>query len=156
MFKKYYYKKVWTSIGFIVNLSQMIEYHLSNILGLNEILSAFDKVASMNSIEYNDLVNKSNEWYKKLTYKELGKLQNFIQEKNIFTKDFIDEIDHVRVERNYFIHHIFKDDLFSKEFQNNPKQYIPRLQELVSRMNEVNTILCKIFDDMKKEVKLIY
>lgn len=134
----------------------MIEYNLANILGLNEILSAFDEIDSMNLIDYNDLMKKTNEWYEKFTKKELGKLQGFIEEKNIFTKDFINEIDHVREERNYFIHHIFKDDLFSKEFQNNPKQYIPRLQELVYRMNEVNNVLCEIFSYMKKEVKLIY
>ena len=156
MLKKHYYKKVWGSIGFIVNLSQMIEYNLANILGLNEILSTFDEIDSMNLIDYNDLMKKTNEWYEKLTKKELGKLQGFIEEKNIFTKDFINEIDHVREKRNYFIHHIFKDDLFSKEFQNNPKQYIPRLQELVYRMNEVNNVLCKIFSMMKKEVKLIH
>lgn len=156
MFKKYYYKKVWGSIGFIVNLSQMIEYNLANILGLNEILSAFDEIDSINFIDYNDLVKKTNKWYEKLTKKELGKLQGFIEEKNIFTKDFINEIDHIREERNYFIHHIFKDDLFSKEFQNNPKQYILRLQNLVDRMNEINLEICSIFENMKKEVKSIY
>lgn len=156
MLKKYYYKKVWGSIGFIVNLSQMIEYNLANILGLNEILSAFNEIETMNNVDYNELVKKSNKWYETLIKKELGTLQNFIKQKNIFTEDFINEIDHLRKERNYFIHHIFKDDLFSKEFQNYPKQYIPRLQDLIGRMNEANNILCKIFSNMKKEVKLIY
>ena len=41
--KERYYKKVWASIGFVINISQMIEYNLANILALNEILIAFDK-----------------------------------------------------------------------------------------------------------------
>lgn len=38
MMKKRYYKKVCGMVGFVVNLSQMIEYNLANILALNEIL----------------------------------------------------------------------------------------------------------------------
>lgn len=156
MFKKHYYKKVWGSIGFVVNLSQMIEYNLANILALNEILSSFDKQDSMYVFEYNELVERAENWYKILSKKELGKHLKEIEKKNIFTDDFVKEIDKVREERNYFVHHVFKDDLVSKEFQNNPKQYIPRLQELVYRMDAVNKALCKIFDDMKKEAKMIY
>lgn len=156
MLKKYYYKKVWGSIGFIVNLSQMIEYNLANILGLNEILSAFDEVDSMTVIEYNDLVDKANKWYESLIRRELGKLKNIIKEKKIFTENFLDEIEYIRVKRNYFVHNLFKDDLFSKEFQSNPKHFIPRLQELISRMVLVNDNLCNIFERMKKEVRLIY
>ncbi len=156
IFKKHFYKKVWASIGFVVNLSQMIEYNLANILGLNEILSAFDKQATMEPIEYKKVVEAAEKWYKWLSKKELGKLKQQLIEKNIFSKEFVNEIDHVREERNYFVHEIFKDDLFSREFQNNPKQYIPRLQELVYRLNDLNESLCKIFDRMKKEVKMIY
>ena len=47
MMKKRYYKKVWEMIGFVVNISQMVEYNLANILALNEILVAFDKEDSM-------------------------------------------------------------------------------------------------------------
>lgn len=38
------------SIWFIVNLSQMIEYNLANILGLNEILSAFNEIETMSNV----------------------------------------------------------------------------------------------------------
>lgn len=54
------------------------------------------------------------------------------------------------------MHNIFKDDLFTKEFQDNPKKFIPRLQELIEKMHSANESLVKIFADMKKEVKLIY
>ena len=111
MFKKFYYKKVWASIGFVVNLSQMIEYNLANILGLNEILSAFDNQDSMYVYEYNELVEKAEKWYKFLNKKELGKQQEEIKKINLFTDEFINEIDFIRNERNYFIHNIFKDDL---------------------------------------------
>lgn len=154
--KKRYYKRIWASIGFIVNLSQMIEYNISNILGMDDILSAFKSRDSMYVFEYNELVESAEKWYEILTKKELGKLQLILKKKNLFTDDILNEIDFVREERNYFIHQIFKDDLKTKEFQNNPKQYLPRLQELVERMNNLNEVLCRIFNKMQQGIKSIY
>lgn len=65
MMKKRYYKKVCGMVGFVVNLSQMIEYNLANILALNEILVAFDKEDSMYEFEYAELLRKTDDWYKK-------------------------------------------------------------------------------------------
>ena len=154
--KKRYYKKVWEMVGFVVNLSQMIEYNLANILALNEILVSFDKEESMFEFEYVELLKKTDEWYKKLDRFELGKLLENIKSKTDFTEEFITFLIEIKTERNYFVHNVFKEDLFTKEFQNNPKQFIPRLQELIGKMNAANEALVKIFADMKKEVKLIY
>lgn len=156
MIKKIYYKKVWGMVGFVVNLSQMIEYNLANILALNEIIVTFDKEESMYEFEYAELLGKTDEWYKKLDKLELGKLLDNIKSKTNFTEEFVTFLTEIRIERNFFVHNIFKDDLFTKTFQDNPKQYIPRLQELIAKMHTANEELVKIFADMKKEVKLIY
>ena len=156
MLKKGYYKKVWGMVGFVVNLSQMIEYNLTNILALNEILVAFDKEESMFEFEYAELLKKTDEWYKKLDRFELGKLLENIKSKTDFTAEFITSLTEIRSERNYFVYNVFKEDLFTKEFQNNPKQFIPRLQELIAKMHAANDELVKIFAEMKKEVKMIY
>ena len=156
MMKKRYYKKVWEMIGFVVNISQMVEYNLANILALNEILVAFDKEDSMYELEYVELLRKTDDWYKKLDRFELGKLLENIKSRTDFTKEFIDFLTEIRTERNFFVHNVFKDDLFTKAFQDNPKQYIPRLQELIAKMHVANNELVKIFAEMKKEVKMIY
>ena len=156
MLKKGYYKKIWGMVGFVVNLSQMIEYNLANILALNEILVAFDKEESMFEFEYAELLKKTDEWYKKLDRFELGKLLENIKSKTDFTAEFITSLTEIKAERNYFVHNVFKEDLFTKEFQNNPKQFIPRLQELIAKMHAANNELVKIFAEMKKEVKMIY
>lgn len=156
MIKKGYYKEVWEMVGFVVNLSQMIEYNLANILALNEILVAFDKEESMFEFEYSELLKKTDEWYKKLDRFELGKLLENIKSKTDFTAEFITSLTEIKAERNYFVHNVFKEDLFTKKFQNNPKQFIPRLQELIAKMHAANDELVKIFAEMKKEVKMIY
>lgn len=154
--KKRYYKKIWGMVGFVVNLSQMIEYNLANILALNEILVAFDKEEFMFECECAELLKKTDEWYKKIDKLELGKLLENIKSRTDFTEEFIVFLTEIRTERNYFVHNVFKEDLFTKEFQNNPKQFIPRLQQLIRKMHSANEELVNIFADMKKEVKLIY
>ena len=154
--KKRYYKKIWEMVGFVVNLSQMIEYNLANILALNEILVAFDKEEFMFEFEYAKLLKKTDEWYKKIDKLELGKLLKNIKSRTDFTEEFIVFLTEIRTERNYFVHNVFKEDLFTKEFQNNPKQFIPRLQQLIGKMHSANEELVNIFADIKKEVKLIY
>lgn len=156
MMKKRYYKKVWEMVGFVVNLSQMIEYNLANILALNEILVAFDKEDSMYEFEYTELLRKTDDWHKKLDRLELGKLLENIKSRKDFTKEFIDFLTEIRTERNFFVHNVFKEDLFTKEFQNDPKKFIPRLQQLIGKMHSANEELVNIFADMKKEVKMIY
>lgn len=86
MMKKRYYKKVWGMVGFVVNLSQMIEYNLANILALNEILVAFDKEDSMYEFEYAELLRKTDDWYKKMDRLELGKLLENIKSRTNFKK----------------------------------------------------------------------
>lgn len=40
-------EELWGKVGFIVNLSQMLEYTLANILAFDEILKEFDNKNSM-------------------------------------------------------------------------------------------------------------
>ncbi len=151
-----HHKKIWGSIGFIVNLSQMIEYNLANILAIDEILSAFDEVEYMNSIEYTELVEKTEKWYDILDRCEFGKILVNVKRKNLFTNDIIELLDDIRKKRNYYVHTIFKEDLFNKKFQENPKSMIPGLQELVGKMNYANTVLVEVLKMMKSELKMIY
>ena len=45
--------RLWGKVGFIVNLSQMVEYNLANILAFDEILREFETTDSMFVFEYN-------------------------------------------------------------------------------------------------------
>jgi hypothetical protein len=122
---------------------------------MNEILSAFDEKGSMFVFEYNELIQKTNKWYEELDKKELGKILGELDKKQILSEGFADYLDEIRKERNYFVHNVFKDDLFTKAFQKNPKQLIPRLQVLVDKMNAANEQLLKVSSEMKEDLKLI-
>ena len=53
-------QELWGKVGFIVHLSQMVEYNLANILSADELLRGFDTDNSMRIVDYNELVQKSN------------------------------------------------------------------------------------------------
>ena len=65
-------KALWGKVGFIVHLSQMVEYNLANILSADELLREFEEPHFPPLIEYNKLAQKSNELYHKLSGIPLG------------------------------------------------------------------------------------
>lgn len=71
---------LWGKVGFIVHLSQMVEYNLANILAFDEILREFEERDSMFVIEYNEFAQRANEWYEKLSGKPLGASLNKAKE----------------------------------------------------------------------------
>ena len=65
-------KFLWEKVGLVVNLSQMVEYNLSNILAFDEILREFEATDSMFVIEYNEFAERANNWYKELSKRTFG------------------------------------------------------------------------------------
>ena len=61
---------LWGKVGFIVNLSQIIEYNLANILAFDEILGEFDDRNSMSLLDYNTFATRADNLYNKLNQSE--------------------------------------------------------------------------------------
>lgn len=149
------HRSVFEHIGFLVNLSQLIEYNLANILALNEIIDEFVKKEPTYIIEYKFLLKKTEDWYDTISKRELGYAVKIVKKKKLFTKPFLNELNSFKAERNFFIHQIFKEDLFNKEFQNSPKKFIPRLKDAIGNGYAINNELINIFKELKKTVKEI-
>ena len=148
--------KVWEKVGLIVNLSQMVEYNLANILAFDEILREFEITDSMFVFEYNEFVERANNWYKKLSKMTFG--ANFKRAKEIkfFTKESEELLSKAIDKRNYVIHTLFKDDLNKNYLETNPKHYFNELKETISLLNTINESLVEIFKQQKEEHKLIW
>ena len=149
-------KLLWEKVGFIVNLSQMVEYNLANILAFDEILREFETTDSMFMFEYNEFVERSNNWYEKLSKRTLG--GNLIRAKEIkfFTEESEVLLSKAIEKRNYVMHNLFKDDLKNKYLETNPKHYFSELEETISLLNTINESLVEIFKQQKEEHKLIW
>lgn len=148
-------KQVWRQVGFIVNLSQMIEYTLYNILALNEILKEFESRDSMFVFEYNELVDKANKIGKFLENKSLGCIISKVKEVNYFTVEAIGLLEDVLKKRNYVTHHLFRDDLKEKQLEKNPAIFFKGLEDIISLMYSVNEELNEIFNRQKEEMNSI-
>ena len=147
---------LWGKVGLIVNLSQMVEYNLANILAFDEILREFETTDSMFVFEYNEFVERANNWYKELSKRTFG--GNFKRAKEIkfFTNESEELLSKAIGKRNYVIHSLFKDDLKNKYLETNPKYYFKELEETISLLNNINESLVEIFKQQKEEHKLIW
>lgn len=147
--------QLWGKVGFVVNLSQMIEYNLANILAFDEVLREFEEKDSMFVFEFNKFVDKANEWYKILESRTLGFGIKRAKKLGYFDNKSQKRLTAMCEERNYIIHSLFKDDLTKKYLETNPAFYYERLEKLITEMNAINEDLNKIFAKLKAEYKLI-
>jgi len=148
--------KLWGKVGFIVQLSQMVEYNLANILSFDEILIEFETRNSMYVLEHNDLVKRADDLYSKLSISPLGKVIARAEQVKFFTDEGIELLREACTQRNYVVHDLFKDDLILKHIETNPDFYFKRLEATIDLLYKINEVLTDIFKKQKEEYKLIY
>ena len=78
-------QELWGKVGFIIHLSQMVEYNLANILSADELLREFEERDVMCIIEYNKFAEKSNALYQTLSTKTFGAILNRAEKIKFFT-----------------------------------------------------------------------
>lgn len=148
--------ELWSKVGFIVHLSQMVEYNLANILSADEILREFEERDSMCTIEYNEFAKKSNELFRTLSTKTLGAILKQAENVKFFNEDGLILLQEACKKRNYVVHHLFRDDLKHKHLEMDPQFYFEELETTIELLHKINEVLVKIFEQQKQEFKLIY
>lgn len=148
--------ELWGKVGFIVHLSQMVEYNLANILSADELLREFEERDSMCVIEYNEFADKSNALYRTLSTKTLGTILNQAEKVKFFNEDSLRLLREACHKRNFIVHHLFRDDLKQKHLETDPQFYFEELETTIELLHEINGVLLKIFERQKQEFKLIY
>ena len=149
-------QELWGKVGFIVHLSQMVEYNLANVLSANELLRGFDTDNSMRIVDYNELVQKSNKMYHKLSGIPLGSVLKQAKKVNFFNEDGLELLEKACKKRNYVVHNLFRDDLKPRHLETDPKFYFEELENTIETLHEINEVLTKIFERQKQEFELIY
>jgi hypothetical protein len=148
-------QELWGKVGFIVHLSQMVEYNLANILSADELLREFEERDSMCIIEYNKFAEKSNALYQTLSTKTFGAILNRAEKIKFFSEDGLKLLREACSKRNYVVHHLFRDDLNSKHLESDPQFYFEELETTIGLLHEINEVLLNIFEQQKKDFRLI-
>ena len=148
-------QELWGKVGFIIHLSQMVEYNLANILSADELLRGFDTDNSMRIVDYNELVQKSNEMYHKLSGIPLGGVLKQAKRVNFFNEDGLELLEKACKKRNYVVHNLFRDDLKLRHLETDPEFYFEELENTIEILHEINEVLTKIFERQKQEFELI-
>lgn len=148
-------QELWGKVGFIVHLSQMVEYNLANILSADELLREFEERDVMCIIEYNKFAEKSNILYQTLSTKTFGAILNRAEKIKFFTEDGLKLLREACSKRNYVVHHLFRDDLNSKHLESDPQFYFEELETTIGLLHEINEVLLNIFEQQKKDFRLI-
>lgn len=147
---------LWGKVGFIVQLSQMIEYSLSNVLAFYELLHKFDNREVVSSFEFNEFAKRANDLYKELSKKSLGFGIKKARQLGCFRDKSQKWLKEVCDERNFVIHKLFKEDLLSKHLETDPEFYYERLEKLITKMYDINLELNDIFIRQKAEYRLFW
>lgn len=146
---------LWGKVGYIVQLSQMIEYNLANILALDELLREFKEADSMYLFEYNEYVERANKWYKKLEKNTFGFGLKRAKDVEFFNSEVQGRLEYICEERNFVVHRMFKEDLFFKHLESDPGFYYDRLEKLIEEMYQINENLNQIVTKQKEEFQSI-
>ena len=142
---------LWTKVGFVVQLSQMVEYNLANILGFDEILKKFDDEKPLSKEVYDKAVKKANSLYKTLSKRPLGKILEQAEKVKFFTEDGLKLLSEACEKRNFVIHHLFREDLFKGYVDTQPEYYYETVEETIGILHEINEQLVEIFKQQKQE-----
>ena len=148
--------ELWGKVGFIVHLSQMVEYNLANVLSADELLRKFEERDTMRIVEYNEFAKKSNKMYHKLSGKSLGGILKRAEKIDFFNREGLKLLQEACKKRNYVVHHLFRDDLKLKHLETDPQFYFEELETTIRLLYEINEVLLKIFKQQKQEFNLIY
>ena len=155
--KKKHYNRVlsdlWARIGFIIQLSQMIEYNLLNILAGHKYLYEIDGLSIFDYEGYYNATKNSNDILKNNKISTLRKLLIKVEKENIFTDEFIKLLDEAIIKRNYYVHQFFKEQLGKNILETNPSYYFKELSETITLLNYVNKELLKIDYEYRRVAK---
>ena len=149
-------QELWGQVGFIIHLSQMVEYNLANILSADEFLRGFDTDNSMCIVDYNELAQKANEIYHKLSGIPLGGILRRAKKVNFFNEEGLELLKKACKKRNYVVHNLFRDDLKPRHLETDPEFYFEELENTIEILHEINEVLTKIFERQKQEFELVY
>ena len=148
------WREMYSRIGYIFHLIQMVEYNIANILAIEE----FEK-ETLKTFTYDELANikrKITNKYKKLTKMTFGCLAREIEGSQYLQEIDIDALNDLVKYRNYLAHNCFKEKLIDNKLHNiqDIDNFVDELNCFEGTIAILNDFLVEIFK--QKNIKSIF
>lgn len=142
------YREMYSRIGHILHIVQMIEYNIANILSLEEFEKINGKLVREDDIQQ---VKKNIDIkYKKLTKKTFGKLGKEIKKSSYLSNLNLEALEKIIVYRNYIVHSCFKEKLLKNELSlNDIDDFMDELNDYELIIMSLNEALLDVFKKHK-------
>lgn len=128
------YREMYSRVGHIFHIFQMIEYNIVNILALEEFENESIKDFTEDDIErIRKNIDKKFEELSKLTF---GNLKRQVEKSDYLRKINLEKLKKIVDYRNYLSHRCFKEKLL-----NNQLNIIEEIDKFVDELNEFETIV---------------
>ena len=146
-------EKMWGSVGFIMHLAQLIEYNIVNIIAGYEFLKDTNAQKKMTIGEYEKRAYRSNKKLHSLTDNKntMGNVVKAAKDVNLFDEELTAKIDAIKERRDYYAHIFFKEQLLTKDMENDPDTLLDQLSLDIFEMNSINNQLLGIDKKQREE-----
>lgn len=152
--KETVFREMYSRIGYIFHIIQMIEYNITNILALEEFEKEPEDVLSKDDIERirKNIDVKFNE-LSKLTF---GNLKNKIEKSKYLANVDIVQLKKIVDYRNYLAHRCFKENLLNSELSTieDVDKFVDELSEFEATVIDFNEWLLEVFN--KNKIKRVW
>lgn len=154
--KEIVWREMYSAIGYIVHLMQMIDYNIANILAISDMNTKILEKEPLTEQEYVEIKDKAKKFYNKIISISTGRLRDKFKNSPLLSSDDVSLIQDAIKKRNEIIHKIFIDDLVAKKFDNLEEvdKYIDYLNKFEEDLRNLNEELLCIFRDNRFQLIL--
>lgn len=143
------WREMYSRIGYVFHLVQMVEYNIANILALEEYEKKKGKPFTLKGIS--ELQSAIDLKYEELSGLTFGQLAGHVKNSAYLQELDLEHLERIVEYRNYLAHSCFKEKLFSGGLQTleGVDLFIDDLNEYESMLRTMNDWLIGVFEKNK-------
>lgn len=150
------YRELYSRIGYIFHLVQMIEYNIANIISIEKYVKDHSVIYGSGELE-NVKLKINEEFEKLLKNKTFGGLIKEAKGNNSLNGFDFKELNDMKKYRDYLAHNCFKYKLMNDQLKTleDADEFVKELNEYEIKAKKLNEKLIERFKEVKKESILI-
>ena len=149
------FREMYSRIGYLLHVIQMIEYNIANILSLEEFENQNKEIFTFEDVDnIRELVDDKFNSLSNLTF---GNLNKQVKSSKYLSKIDKEELKNIKEYRDFLVHRCFKEKLLNDSFKSidQVEAFIDELNDYESRCKNMNEELINIYNANKSKNILV-